>query len=386
MELLTKKLIDTNYFGKGDLIFKGKNSFEKLNVLDLFSGCGGISLGFYSTGKFNIAGAIDFDDAAIKTFKLNFPEALCTLGDISTQNPKSFENHKIDVIVGGPPCQGFSSLNRHYKDLKNDPRNKLFYEFLRYVDYLRPKAILIENVPQILTQNNGEAKIAIVNMLNELGYNVIYFIANATEFGVPQKRRRAIFIATLKSISTISIRDIDKYKSSRIVTVKDAIMDLYQLESSYSGSNIDVYEYPKSKKPNKYIKHIVFKESKYIFNHRIFYSTEKVINRMKFVPQGGNWKNVPENLLPSVRSNRHSNYLKRLHEDLPSITIDTGHSVYYHPIFNRNPTVRESARLQSFSDNFLFYGTFGQQLKQVGNAVPPLLAKNLAELIWEKIK
>jgi DNA (cytosine-5)-methyltransferase 1 len=107
---------------------------------------------------------------------------------------------------------------------------------------------------------------------------------------------------------------------------------------------------------------------------------------MKYVPQGGNWKNVPESLLPSVRNNRHSNYLKRLHESLPSITIDTGHSVYFHPIFNRNPTVRESARLQSFSDDFLFYGTFGQQLKQVGNAVPPLLAKNLAEFIWEKIK
>jgi DNA (cytosine-5)-methyltransferase 1 len=363
---------------------KKKANYEsnnlKLNVLDLFSGCGGISEGFAESGYFEIKGALDFNLDASKTFKFNFPNAKVLFGDITNLvNPE--EHFKdVDIIVGGPPCQGFSSLNRHNKDLENDPRNLLFFEFLRIVKALKPKAILIENVRQILTQKDGFAKNKITELLSELGYNVSSFVLDASEFGVPQKRRRAFFIGVKKNIPIISIKILEKLKIKIKVNVKEAIGDLYKLEEKKRKQ--DNAFFVDKRKENRYLK-ILKNDKGYIFNHKIRYPNLNVIEKISHVKQGGNWKQVPENLFPYKRGNRHSNYLRRLDESDQSITIDTGHDVYFHPVFNRVPTVRESARIQSFPDDFLFLGKTTSQLRQVGNAVPPLLAKVLAIYINE---
>lgn len=347
---------------------------KKYNVLDLFCGAGGLSLGFQLAG-YNIVGGIDFKKDAIATHDKNFKKSNSICGDITQitneEVMKLFGDGKVDVIIGGPPCQGFSAGNR--QQIENDPRNKLFFEFIRFVRLLKPKAIVIENVRQILTKDNGFAKNKIFEILNDLDYNVDVRVLNASEYGVPQSRNRAVFIGIKKEIGNFDYDSIKKVK--KIVTVKEAISDLYSLENI--GERI-VKELPKT----KFQKYVRSKDN-VILNHEPKYPNNEVQERIKYVPQGGNWQDVPANLWKVQRNNRHSSAYRRLDESKPSITIDTGHMNYFHPIYNRVPTVRESARLQSFPDDFEFIGTPTSQLRQVGNAVPPLMAKSIAELIKE---
>ena len=353
----------------------------KYKVLDLFCGAGGLSLGFSMAG-YEIVGGVEWDKAAMDTHKNNFNTQFEFCGDINEIQNQEIEAKfsDVDVIIGGPPCQGFSALNRHNKDLQDDPRNRLFLQFLRFVEVIKPKAILIENVRQILTSKDGYAKDTICKMLDEMNYNVKYKVVNAAEFGVPQKRMRAVFVGIRKDLGDFSFDILDKYKVEKFVTVDEALSDLYNIERKDNGK-ADIYKID-SNVENEYLK-IMHDGTNFVHNHYIRYPNENVQNRIKHVPSGGNWKDVPEELFPSKRINRHSNYMKRLDRSGQSITIDTGHDVYFHPIFNRNPTVRESARLQSFPDSFIFTGTKSQQLRQVGNAVPPLLAKNLGLAIKE---
>lgn len=164
-----------------------------MHVLDLFSGCGGISAGFAQAG-FKIVGGIDFDSNSIKTFRRNFRQSVAICADISGLSKRAitdnFSKTKIDVIVGGPPCQGFSNANRWQRE-SDDPRNKLFYEYLKFVKVLEPKVIVIENVRGILSKNNGYAKDRILSLVNRLGYRVSFEVLNAADFGVPQNRYRA---------------------------------------------------------------------------------------------------------------------------------------------------------------------------------------------------
>lgn len=357
-------------------------SKKKYTVIDLFSGCGGISKGFDNTGRVIIVGAIDFDKAACNTYQLNFPEAKVICGDINNISVESTGFKDIDIIIGGPPCQGFSRLNYWDKDRDNDPRNKLFYQYLRFVEELQPKAIMIENVKNILMAKDGFAPKAITSILDSLGYNVASSIVCAADFGVPQMRERAIFIALKKKYRKFDFSSLDNYKVSQ-VTVYDAISDIAEIENFAKKQKTDfvfklgdcISEYQRSMR----------REDGELHNHLIYYPEEIVQKRISYVPQGGNWRYVPKELFPSERSNRYTNYLRRLKYSSPSITIDTGHRVYFHPIFNRYPTVRESARIQSFPDSFIFTGTKGQQLKQVGNAVPPLMAEALAQAIFNSI-
>lgn len=350
-------------------------------VLDLFCGAGGLSLGFSMAG-YNIVGGVEWDKAAMETHKKNFNTDFEFCGDINEISNQEISSkfNDVDVIIGGPPCQGFSALNRHNKDLEDDPRNKLFLQFLRFVEIIKPKALLIENVRQILTSKDGYAKNTICQMLDEMGYNVQYQVLNASEFGVPQKRMRAFFVGVRKDLGEFTFDMLDKHKVNKKVTVDEALEDLYKIEVKHNDT-ADMYPINPLIK-NDYLK-IMHDGSGVVHNHFIRYPHERVQNRIKYVPSGGNWKDVPEELFPSKRANRHSNYMKRLDRNGQSITIDTGHDVYFHPIFDRNPTVRESARLQSFPDSFIFTGTRIQQLRQVGNAVPPLLAKCLALAIME---
>lgn len=353
-----------------------------LKVIDLFCGCGGLSEGFRLAG-YEIVGGVDFNEPAIRTYNRNFNGAkgiCCNLLEMDqTKIIEEFGDlQNIDVIIGGPPCQGFSAANR-YKIEGEDPRNKLFFEFVKFVDLAKPKAIVIENVRGIVTSNNGYAKDRIYEIFESRGYSVNHRILSASDYGVPQRRQRNFFVM---------IKDGEKFDFDRMkkvkqeVTVQDAIGELYNYETNSTNDPLYLPGAPDS----DYRRYLRASDNG-VPNHEVRYPAEKVQHRISFVPQGGNWKDVPEELWPTDRKNRHSSAYKRLDINQPSCTIDTGnnHSNYFHPLYNRIPTVREAARLQSFPDGFVFEGNRSEQYRQVGNAVPPLLAKVIADQLREVI-
>lgn len=351
------------------------------NVLDLFCGCGGLSEGFKLAG-YNIVGGIDFNQAAINTYNHNFGPGkglCCDLLDMDDNAVKKEADKlgNVDVIIGGPPCQGFSSANR-YKIEGDDPRNKLFFEFVKFVDALNPKAIVIENVSGIVTKDNGYAKNRIYEIFEERGYRIVHKILNAYEFGVPQKRKRNFFVMVKEGFFDFETMTFSGDKT----TVKEALSELYYFEGNEKGS-ITIKE-----KPNTTFQKYLRAKDGVVYNHEVRYPAQKVQDRISFVPQGGNWEDVPSNLWPTQRNNRQSSAYKRLDEKQPSVTIDTGnnHSNYFHPLYNRIPTVREAARLQSFPDEFVFLGNRSEQYRQVGNAVPPLLSKAIAMHLLEVLE
>lgn len=355
---------------------------KKYRVVDLFSGCGGISKGFDNTGRVDIVGAIDFDQSACNTYKLNFPKANVICGDINQITVDSTGFKDIDIIIGGPPCQGFSRLNYWDKDRDNDPRNKLFYQYLRFVEELQPKALLIENVKNVLVAKDGFVPLNVTRFLEEIGYNVNYAIVCASDYGVPQNRYRAIFVALKKEFGKFDFDSLKKYEKKK-VTVAEAISDIQSIEEEakkFEQGTVFHLGEPKS----DYQK-LMQSKNRELHNHMIYYPADNVQAMMKYVPEGGNWRCVPKEMFKSQRSNRYTNYLRRLKNDEPSITIDTGHNVYFHPIFDRVPTIRESARLQSFPDSFILTGKKGEQFRQVGNAVPPLMAEALARAIMDAL-
>lgn len=357
---------------------------QKPKFIDLFCGCGGLSLGFKMSGFEPIAG-IDFNQAAIKTYRRNFRKVKAVCADILTIDKADILSQignikDIDVIVGGPPCQGFSNANKNYVEL-DDPRNKLFFEFVKFVELAQPKVVVIENVPQIITKDGGYAKDRITEIFTERGYSVTNAILDASDYGVPQKRLRNFFIITKDAKFDLS----RILKSDTQITVRDAIGELYQFE----GTSAEFRELHMA--PDTPYRIYLRARNNMVVNHDIHYPAEIQQKRISYVPQGGNWRDVPEELWEtnrttnSGRKNRHSSAYKRLKEDDLSVTIDAGnqHSNYYHPIFHRLPTVREAARLQSFPDNFVFEGIMTEQYLQVGNAVPPLMAKSIADAIKE---
>lgn len=354
-----------------------------LKAIDLFCGCGGLSEGFRLAG-YEIIGGVDFNEPAIKTYNRNFDNAKGICCDLLEMNQSKIldtfgDLQDIDVIIGGPPCQGFSTANR-YKIEGEDPRNKLFFEFVKFVDLAQPKAVVIENVRGIVTSNNGYAKDRIYEIFESRGYSVNHRILSASDYGVPQRRQRNFFVMVKNGAKF----DFDKIaKVGQEVTVEDAIGELYFHEDNATNDPFYLMDEPAS----EYRKYLRARDNS-VPNHEVRYPAEKVQHRISFVPQGGNWRDVPEELWPTDRKNRHSSAYKRLDANQPSCTIDTGnnHSNYFHPLYNRIPTVREAARLQSFPDEFVFMGNRSEQYRQVGNAVPPLLAKVIAEQLREVIE
>lgn len=346
---------------------------EVPTVLDLFCGCGGISKGYELAG-FKIIGGIDFNKDATNTFQHNFKDAKVYCTDITTISDQEIEDNYsgVDVIVGGPPCQGFSSANRWQREAE-DPRNKLFFQYLRFVEKLSPKVVMIENVRGLLTRDNGYAKNRINELLTQMGYSVNMMVLDASEYGVPQNRNRAIVVGIRQDFKQKTF-DFNSLLKLPKVTVEDAIGELFEFEHS------DPQKRKLKKKPNSEYRKYLRRKDNQVLDHDIVYPAQKVQDRIAFVPQGGNWQNVPVEMWPRNRENRHSSAYKRLKVDAQSCTIDTGnaHSNYFHPLYNRIPSIRESARLQSFPDDFEFTGPRGSRYKQVGNAVPPLLAKAVA--------
>lgn len=347
---------------------------SKFTVIDLFSGAGGLSKGFLDAG-FDVLLGVDNDKAALSTFELNHNGAKALSLDLSDKNvfkdiENTIGNRELDVIVAGPPCQGFSLSGPRNFD---DERNKLYLAVIKTVRIFKPKAFIIENVPGMATLYNGEIKNEILKRFKKMGYNISCKILCAADYGVPQMRKRLIFMGVRKDVGEPRFPD-PIYDEKNYITCRDAISDLPSRESEL-GENTDIYnDFPKTKYQIK-MRGIC----KVLSNHVGTNHTTLVKETIALVPEGGNYKDLPEGWGESRKFNEA---WTRYDGNKPSKTIDTGHRNHFHYKYNRVPTVRENARLQSFPDDFVFLGTKTQQYRQVGNAVPPLLGFALAnELI-----
>jgi DNA (cytosine-5)-methyltransferase 1 len=340
------------------------------NIIDLFSGCGGLSLGFELAGYNTLLG-IDNDKAAINTFTNNHKGSVGICTDITKitgeEIKKLVGNKNIDVVIGGPPCQGMSLAGPRKL---HDPRNKLYLSYIRLVQELQPKAFLIENVPGLVSLFKGQIKNSILEEFQQMGYNINYQILNSADYGVPQTRKRVFFVG-LKNGENFIFPEPKILFESDWVTAEQATSDLPLLDVSL-GEEIQHYISQPQNDYQRYCRRI----SEYIVNHQGTNHSEQTKKIISLVPEGGNYKNLPE----EYRDTRNFNVAwTRYHSKRPSLTIDTGHRHHFHYKANRVPTVRENARFQSFPDHFIFYGNKTQQYRQVGNAVPPLLSKAIAE-------
>lgn len=345
---------------------------NKLKVADLFAGVGGLSQGFISKG-FVIEFAIEYNKEIANSYKLNHPNTTVYDEDISKVDlvKLNSKHPNIDVIVGGPPCQGFSQKGKRLSI--NDERNYYFKKFIDAVRIFKPLYFVLENVPNILTTANGFFKEEIISGFEKLGYTVNSKTLNASDFGVPQNRKRAFFIGSLNG----NLIDFPNPKK-KITTIKEAIYDLPFIES---GEGKDFFEY--EKQPNSEFQKKLRENSKGIFNHISTKHSKVALERLQLIPKGkGKEVLPPEHRTKSIYSGTWS----RLLEDGIAATITTrfdtpSSGLFTHPTLNRCLTVREAARIQTFSDNFVFYGTKTVQMKQVGNAVPPMLAAEIATVI-----
>ena len=345
----------------------------KYKVIDLFSGAGGLSKGFLDAG-YDIKLGIDFDEKALLTFSKNHGDTKALKLDLFDLNniniiKKEFEekNDTLDVLVGGPPCQGFSLAGKREE---NDKRNKLYTAMLETAKKLLPRAVVLENVPGILTLYDGKVKERIFKDFKKLGYSMNVQILYAPDYGIPQIRKRAFFVGLLDSNKKFQFPE-PILKKEEYITCEEAIGDLPELDGIYGD---EVQEYVK-KAETDYQRDMRNGMTK-IYNHIGTIHSEKTIKMIKLVPEGKNYKSLPKEYQGLYKYNEA---LTRYHSKKPSLTINTGHRSHFHYKYNRIPTVRESARLQSFPDDFIFYGNKSEQYKQVGNAVPPKLGYVIAK-------
>lgn len=351
---------------------------SKYKVIDLFSGCGGFSYGFESAG-FHVVLGVDNDAPALATFKKNHENSKILKLDLHKDEAvqeivDASANHNIDVIIAGPPCQGFSLTGTRKA---NDERNKLFYAVFKLARKLKPNAIIIENVPGLATLYEGKAKAEILKQFDELGYSSNFQVLYAPDYGVPQIRKRIFFVGLKKELGVFEFPS-KLLSPKEYVGTADAISDLPSLENAF-GNEEDKYSGPAKSKYQKLMR----SGSHKLYNHVATKHTDLVKFVISHVPEGGNYKDLP----PGVGESRKFNEAwTRYHSQKPSKTIDTGHRNHFHYKYNRIPTVRENARLQSFPDKFTFLGTRTQQNKQVGNAVPPLLGFHIAKQLEKYFK
>lgn len=372
-----------------------------LTSIDLFSGCGGLTKGFSMAGIRSIF-ASDIDENAAKTFCRNFPDTpfLCkSITDIEKEEvDELLDGKKPDIIIGGPPCQGFSLANKRRNKIKDDPRNKLFYGFVKFINWYSPKAFVMENVKGLLSMQNGEVIKTIVEEFTnagDCGYNVAYKVLVASDYGVPQNRERVILIGYRKDLN-IQPQHPEPYELDHLVTVDEAISDLPQIGA---GQGTEVQEYPKE--PQNEYQRLMRANSTYVLNHVAMKHTPRLIARFEAIKPGQDLLDVWETHgalkrgAPSEKSTIkfHQNN-QRLYGDRPAPTIAASfQSNFIHPHLNRNFTAREGARLQSFPDDFVFEGMRTKmswekglsQYQQIGNAVPVLMAKAIGECICQTL-
>ncbi|MCZ2153271.1 MAG: DNA cytosine methyltransferase [Bryobacterales bacterium] len=376
-----------------------------LTTLDLFCGAGGITEGFREAGYLCLYGN-DCMPEAVETFSENHPEAWGDTEDIEKVDPArvrrrlSLKKGALDVLVGGPPCQGFS-INAPDRFL-SDPRNKLFKDYMRFLDEFEPKAFLFENVPGLLSLADGRVFRQIVREFEEHGYHVTVKILFAAHYGVPQERWRLILLgsrfsqiappepthyatgrANFRSGGTLTFQlgTDDKERLRPAVTVGEAIGDLPRLEM---GEGAETVGY--TVEPHSEYARIMRNPLGVTFNHFAAKLSKQNIERMKYVRPGGSWRDIPHGLLPNgmqrARKSDHTKRYGRLREDGLAGTVMTKCDPHWGTVFlpdqERSLTVREAARFQSFPDTYKFLGSRVSQYVQVGNAVPVLMAKAIA--------
>jgi DNA (cytosine-5)-methyltransferase 1 len=391
----------------------------KCSVLDTFAGAGGFSLGFALAGA-KIVGAIEIDKWASETFKFNHPDTTLLQGDITQMSDEqivdTFGKYNPDIILGGPPCQGFSICNKNSGDPK-DPKNSLFKEFIRVGRLLKPKIMIMENVPNLIKAKtkNKEIVIDIITAeLRDLGYEVEYRILEAIDYGVPQIRKRLIVIASKikldnpfprKTYTTMSQLDLLSGHLKKCPTLWDAISDLPEIEAR-EGNEESEY----SKPPLNDYQRFLRQGSNKLFNHKAMNHSKRLVERFAAMRWGDSTTDVPEHLRPIRRNSTefsdtaYDQNNRRMHPDRPCHTVPASfYANFVHPYKNRNFSAREGARIQSFPDWYIFKGKptvvshkllqregrFDEkylcQYNQIGNAVPPLMALAIAENILKQI-
>lgn len=354
-------------------------------VLDLFSGAGGLSRGFYDAG-YDVVLGVDFDESALKTFKANHGSAEVMKLDLFDHsnidviiNFLKERNIKLDVLVGGPPCQGFSVAGP--RDM-NDKRNTLYTAMVKLAERVKPQAVVLENVPGMVQTNGGIGAKRVVEDFAKIGYRMVPKLLYAPDYGLPQIRKRVFFVGLRDNEEDFKFPEPTVGKAD-YVTCEEAIGDLPPLQTD-EGEIIygdDVQDYLCSAQ-NEYQKKMRAHSNK-VYNHIGSIPIEKTKHMISLVPEGKNYKALPEEYRGIYK---YHEALTRYHSKKPSNTINTGHRSHFHYKWNRIPTVRESARLQSFPDDFIFYGNKSQQYRQVGNAVPPLLGQVVAEALLPYLK
>ncbi len=387
--------------------------------IDLFSGAGGFAEGLRQAG-WSILSGTDIDPDAGETFRLNFPESSFFEGPISKVKARALlsdanlKSGELDCLVGGPPCQSFS-YNNHQRSASND-RARLFQDYLRIVKSLKPKTLVMENVPGMLTIDGGRIVEEIKNALGKLEYECAIRILYAEDYGVPQARRRVFIVASrIGSVDKIfpagthgpSLKpssgkanpyihhwEFSASKTKPLVTVWDAIGDLPPLRNG-KGLQTSLY---RKKSTSEFQRH-VRTGAKLLYNHICHNLSELMLERIGHVPEGGNWTDIPRHLLTAgmrrAHKNCHTKRYGRLDRDGLASTLltkcDPHWGAYIHPTQNRTLSVREAARLQGFPDNFQFAGpSINKHYVQIGNAVPIPVARalgfSIAELLHKNKK
>lgn len=324
--------------------------------------------------------AVEFDPYAAATFQYNHKNTKVLPLDIKSVDPLEHVEKNPFILFGGPPCQGFSVANTKTRNLDN-PNNWMFQEYLRFVKDLEPEWFLFENVVGFKSFDQGRFAVEVEEELKELGYETNSTVLNASDFGVPQDRKRFFIVGHRKEKGGIKFDFETMPKVKKKITVGEALSDLPSL---INGDKIEKTSYKIKRNTNEYAK-LMRRNSKYAIQNFVTENKPHIIERYKVIKQGQNWQAAKNNgLLKTYSSTKHthSGIYKRLEEDRPAVTIaNYRKSMLIHPHEDRGLSLREAARLQSFPDNFIFKGTLSFQQQQVGNAVPPLLAKAIFEKI-----
>ena len=338
-----------------------------------------MSLGAQMAGV-DVVLAVEKDSHAAQTYRRNHPQT--ELIETSIEEVKSIDVPKTDrtsILFGGPPCQGFSTSNQRTRTRQNIS-NWLFEEFIRIADLWKPDCVVIENVKGIVETEKGLFPQRILCDLEKIGYSCSWGLLSAVDFGVPQRRSRFFLIGTLSGKKIRMPRPLNNGKS---ITVREAIGDLPVLNN---GANKNEMPYP-TEPVSTYAK-FMRNGSTTSTGHLVTRNAQYVVDRYKHIEQGENWESIPEALMNNYRdrSRCHTGIYKRLRETEPSVVIGNYRkNMLIHPWSDRGLSVREAARLQSFPDSYEFCGSVGFQQQQVGNAVPPLLAKAVFESILSHV-